>query len=391
MPIPAVAVPAAVLASEFPTNADRTAGTFNSKSVAWANSENAMATRTREIAEAARLNALTANQAATEANADAALATTNGEAQVTLAAGQVTLATTQANSAANSATTATTQAGIATTQAGNSAISATASDASRIAASKLNLGNKATPPTLDNEGAALLAGATYYDTALNKWRVWTGTAWGDGISAVAGVSSVNGLTGDVTLPPTQTLEYDSRADLRSQTPTVGALAIVKGLGLFVWQSASTEPDDDESAFATASGVWLLEAVSWDVTAAWNSPDEQAQNDDDEDEPLRFASSFASSFAARVLTGSATCAITSVGASTSIAFTGTVTGAAIGDRVIATPPDQLGNTAGDTGRLSYHAWVSAADTVTVMLTNASGATATTNPLIRATWPITVIKS
>jgi hypothetical protein len=207
MTIPAVAIPALVLASEFPTGADRTAGTFNSKSVAWANSENAMATRTREIAEAARLNALTANQAATEANADAALATTNGEAQVTLAAGQVTLATTQANSAANSATTATTQAGIATTQAGNSAISATASDASRIAASKLNLGNKATAPTLDNQGAALLAGATYYDTALNKWRVWSGSAWVEGISAVAGVSSVNGQTG-----PVQGVVFDAPTD-----------------------------------------------------------------------------------------------------------------------------------------------------------------------------------
>jgi hypothetical protein len=387
MTIPAVAIPAMVLASEFPTGADRTAGTFNTKSVAWANSENAMATRTREIAEAARLNAVTANQAATEANADAALATTNGAAQVTLAAGQVTLATTQANSAANSATTATTQAGIATTQAGNSAISATASDASRIAASKLNLGNKATAPTLDNQGAALLAGATYYDTALNKWRVWTGTAWGDGISAVAGVSSVNGLTGDVTLPPTQTLEYDNRANLRSQTPSAGALAIIKGLGLFVWESASTEPDDDESAFATASGVWLLEAVSWDVTAAWNSPDEQVQNDDDEDEPLRFASRFG----ARVLTGSATCAITSLATISSTSFTGTVTGAAIGDRVVATPQDQLGSTAADTGRLSYHAWVSAADTVTVMLTNASAAAANTNPAIQTNWPVTVIKS
>jgi hypothetical protein len=387
MTIPAVAIPALVLASEFPTGADRTAGTFNTKSVAWANSENAMATRTREIAEAARLNAVTANQAATEANADAALATTNGAAQVTLAAGQVTLATTQANSAANSATTATTQAGIATTQAGNSAISATASDASRIAASKLNLGNKTTPPTLDNQGAALLAGATYYDTALNKWRVWTGTAWGDGISAVAGVSSVNGLTGDVTLPPTQTLEYDNRANLRSQTPSAGALAIIKGLGLFVWESASTEPDDDESAFATASGVWLLEAVSWDVTAAWNSPDEQVQNDDDEDEPLRFASSFG----ARVLTGSATCAITSLASASSASFIGTVTGAAIVDRVIATPPDQLGSTAADTGRLSYHAWVSAANTVTIALGNASASGATTNPAIRTNWPITVIKS
>lgn len=79
------------------------------------------------------------------------------------------------------------------------AASATSANDSAVAASKLNLGNKATPPTVDNQGAALLAGATYYDTTLNKWRVWTGTEWGDGISALAGVSSINGQTGDVVL------------------------------------------------------------------------------------------------------------------------------------------------------------------------------------------------
>lgn len=128
----------------------------------------------------------------------AALATTNGAAQVTLAAWQVTLATAQAdaamgyrNTAGAHATTATNQAGIATTKAGEAAASA-------VQASKLNLGGKSTPPTLDNQGGALLTGATYYDTTLSKWRVWTDAAWGDGVSAIAGVSSINGETGPVT-------------------------------------------------------------------------------------------------------------------------------------------------------------------------------------------------
>jgi hypothetical protein len=264
---------------------------------------------------------------------------------------------------------------------------AAAAEASRIAASKLNLGNKAAPPAADNQGDALLAGATYYDTTLTKWRVWTGAAWGDGISAVAGVSSVNGMTGIVTLPPTQTVAYDNRAALRSQTPAAGEMAIVDGLGLFVWQAGSTEPDDDESCFATSTGRWLLEAVHWDVVDAWQSPDDAVRDEDDEDEPLRFATSFAT----KVLTGSATCAITSVAAVASTSFTGTVTGAAVGDRVIATPPAQLGSTAAETGKLSYHAWVSAANTVTIALTNASAASATTNASIQVAWPITVIKS
>ena len=175
--------------------------------------------------------------------------------------------------------------------------------------------------------------------------------------------------------------YADRADLRTMSPATGDAAVVDGLGLFIWESGCTEPDDDESCFATASGCWLLEAAHWDLVDAWQSPELQALLDDDEDEPLRFAS--------KVLTGSAICAITSVASINSTSFTGTVTGAAIGDRVIATPPAQLG-TAADTGRLSYHAWVSTTNTVTVMLCNASAANATTNAAIQAAWPITVIK-
>ena len=79
------------------------------------------------------------------------------------------------------------------------------------------------------------------------------------------------------------------------------------------------------------------------------------------------------------------------ATASVGFPGTVTGAAVGDRVIATPPAQLGANATETGQLGYHAFVSAANTVTIMLTNASAAAANTNAAIRAAWPITVIKS
>jgi hypothetical protein len=177
MPIPAVTIPAAVLAAPFPTNADRTAGTFNAKAVDWANSENAMATRTREIAEAARLNAVTANQAATEANEDAVIAL----AQVPLAAAQVALAATQASNAAGSASTASTQA------------------TSVLTMDKRYLGSKASAPTLDNQGEALATGALYYDTTLASVRTWNGVTWVIGVSAVAGVASVNGLTGAVNI------------------------------------------------------------------------------------------------------------------------------------------------------------------------------------------------
>jgi len=39
------------------------------------------------------------------------------------------------------------------------------------------LGSKAVAPTLDNDGAALLTGALYWDTVLASLRVWSGSAW----------------------------------------------------------------------------------------------------------------------------------------------------------------------------------------------------------------------
>ena len=113
---------------------------------------------------------------------------------------------TAANSSKNAAATSATNAATSDTNAGNSATAAASSafsaNASAVNASKLNLGDKASAPSVDNQGAALRIGATYYDTTLGKWRVWTGAAWGDGISAVAGVTSLNGRAGNVTLTST---------------------------------------------------------------------------------------------------------------------------------------------------------------------------------------------
>lgn len=191
--------------------------------------------------------------------------------------------------------------------------------------------------------------------------------------------------GGAGTPSLMPIAYSDRANLRTLLPVAGALVLVDGLGLFQFAAGSDEPDDDESCFAAASGRWLLMCPSWDVVNDWQLPDDDARDAWDEDEPARFANSFAS----KVLHGTATCAITSVAGQSSVTFTGTVAGAAIGDRVIATPPAPLGDTATTTGYLSCHAFVSAANTVAVVLC-APYYAATTNPAIRTAWPITVIK-
>ena len=48
------------------------------------------------------------------------------------------------------------------------------------------LGAKATPPSLDNDGNALITGAIYWDTAANAMYAWSGSAWAS-ISSTAAI------------------------------------------------------------------------------------------------------------------------------------------------------------------------------------------------------------
>lgn len=61
------------------------------------------------------------------------------------------------------------------------------------------LGVKATDPVVDNDGNALQAGAIYVNSNSGFLRAYTGTVWVQGISALAGVESINGLMGAITL------------------------------------------------------------------------------------------------------------------------------------------------------------------------------------------------
>jgi hypothetical protein len=341
--------------------------TFNARAYPWSVAQQTLATEANAVAANVYANAQ-------EAAEQAQLATTNGAAQVALAAQQAELATTngaaQVALAAQQAELATTngaaQVALAAGHASNAQLSAFAAEAVANFAGVWSTltGPLSKPATVYHAGLFYVLVNSLANVALSEPGV---TA--DWIASGGGMPSY---------------AYDQRGDLRASS---GQFAVVDGLGLFQHVAGSDEPDDDESCFATATGRWLLQAVHWDVVDTWQLPDDEARDAYDEDEPLRFATSFAS----KVLTGSATCAITSVATVSSSSFTGTVTGAAVGDRVIATPPAQLGSTAAETGKLSYHAWVSAANTVTVMLTNASAAAATTNAAIQAAWPITVIKS
>ena len=66
------------------------------------------------------------------------------------------------------------------------AASATAAAASYDSFDDRYLGAKSTPPTLDNDGNALLVGAIYWNSVTNQMFAWTGSAWGS-ISSTADI------------------------------------------------------------------------------------------------------------------------------------------------------------------------------------------------------------
>ncbi|MEO8119532.1 MAG: hypothetical protein ABI606_09450, partial [Rhodoferax sp.] len=112
------------------------------------------------------------------------------------------------------ATTATTGANTATAKAAEAVISAgTASTAATTATARLAdmealydqfddryLGAKAADPALDNDGNPLVSGAFYINTVSGYLRAYTiGGGWVQGIASVAGVTSIDGQTGAITL------------------------------------------------------------------------------------------------------------------------------------------------------------------------------------------------
>ena len=96
-----------------------------------------------------------------------------------------------------SATSAAASASAASTSASNAATSEANAAASYDSFDDRYLGPKASNPTVDNDGNALLTGALYFNTTSNEMRVWSGSAW---VGAFSGtVSLTSGVTGVLPL------------------------------------------------------------------------------------------------------------------------------------------------------------------------------------------------
>jgi hypothetical protein len=130
--------------------------------------------------------------------ADVASVTGTAAAEAALAAVQDDIDADVAAAAA-SATAAASSATAASSSATNAAASVVAAASAYDSFDDRYLGEKASDPTLDNDGNALVTGALYFNTGVSKMKVWTGVAWaiayndtGGNASDIANDSSVSG-------------------------------------------------------------------------------------------------------------------------------------------------------------------------------------------------------
>jgi hypothetical protein len=140
-----------------------------------------------------------------------------------------------ASSSASAAQTAQTNAETAET---NAETAQTAAEAARDAAlaaldnfDDRYLGEKASDPTLDNDGDALVAGALYFNTTSNIMKVYTGSAW---VAAyVSGSIDIDSIT-DVTITSVadnEVLAYDSTSSKWiNQTAAEAGLVATSDIG-----------------------------------------------------------------------------------------------------------------------------------------------------------------
>lgn len=209
--------------------------------------------------------AVTAGYAGTEADFYLELANIReyfeqSEVNATSALSSATTATTKANEASVSATSAATYATNANTSASSAASSATDANTSKLSAissadaasasavsanqsaldaiealdefTDIYLGRKATAPTVDNDGNALVEGTIYWNTTSKSLFIHDGTNWNTAVFDASGaVVSFNGRDGEVTLTNSDVTEATGQDLSVVGTPSFASVKVTGGTGL----------------------------------------------------------------------------------------------------------------------------------------------------------------
>lgn len=200
-----------------------------------------------------------ANATALAVDADAATATEQAE----IATEQAAIATTKAAEASGSADAAALSAAAAAT-------SATAAAASFDAFDDRYLGSKASDPTTDNDGNALITGALYWNTSANEMRVWNGSSWRAAVGSLVGnADTATKLQTPRTINGTS---FDGSADITTvkwgaaRTITIGNTGkSVDGSTNVSWSLAEIGAPARDGAGAT--GTWGISVSGNAATAS----------------------------------------------------------------------------------------------------------------------------
>jgi hypothetical protein len=237
----------------------------------------------------AAASATAAATSATSAAASATAAATSATSSATSASAALTSANSAATSA-SSALTSQTAAATSATSAAASATSAATSAANALATyntyKTYYLGAFSTAPTLDNQGNALIVGATYWNTGTSTMYSWSGSVW-SAISSTSAVTNVTGTAGNITssggstpqinlatagtagtyvYPASITTDaYGRTTSITAGSTPVLASAYTATGDILVGTGAGTS---SKISIATTSG-WIL--TSNGTTAAWAAP------------------------------------------------------------------------------------------------------------------------
>ena len=237
-------------------------------------SSNADSAKWDLVVDAASADASADAAAASEAAAAASAILANDWATKTsgpVAGGEYS-AKYHATNAASSASTAST----AATNASNAQTAAEAARDATLAAydsfDDRYLGSKASNPTVDNDGNALLAGALYYNTVVPEMRLYTGSAW-----VAAYVSGASYLLTSNNLSELTATAATARSNLglgSIATQSAGSVAITGGAvnntaigastastGAFTTLSASGTATFSGAMSATANAYMQIDALT----------------------------------------------------------------------------------------------------------------------------------
>jgi len=241
----AAALAAQAAAELAETNAETSETNASSSQTASASS----ATAASSSATAAQTAETNAELAETGAAASAATATTKANTATTKASEASASATNAATSESNAATSATSSATSATASETAKTASEAAKDAALAALDSFDdryLGQKATDPTLDNDGNALIAGALYFNSTDDVMKVYEGSVWVAAYASLSGaLLSVNNLSdvADTTA---------SRTNLGLGTAATTASSAYATAAQGTLADTATQPADLGTAAATAA-------------------------------------------------------------------------------------------------------------------------------------------